>query len=36
MAGGSSWWNYCFHINAHPLCVTNYIRYYSSRYYPKI
>ena len=31
--GGSSWRDYCFHFIAHPLCVTDDIRYYHPRYY---
>nr|DAO35064.1 MAG TPA: hypothetical protein [Caudoviricetes sp.] len=34
LRGGGSWESYCFHINAHLLCVTNDIRYCRSRYYP--
>nr|DAJ62616.1 MAG TPA: hypothetical protein [Caudoviricetes sp.] len=32
MSNGSSWENYCFHINAHLLFVTDNIRYYCPRY----
>lgn len=33
MSVGGSWRDYCFHLNAHPLCSTDSIRYYYPRYY---